>query len=58
MKRLAVFLSLLAASFIANAKVVAWYRFEETPSGTGTSGASGKGRRRRGNPGFEILLQP
>ena len=38
MKRLAVFLSLLAASFIADAKVVAWYRFEETPSGTGTSG--------------------
>jgi hypothetical protein len=38
MKRLAVFLSLLAASFIANAKVIAWYRFEENPSGTGTSG--------------------
>ena len=38
MKKLTVFLTLLAASFIADAKVIAWYRFEENPSGTGTSG--------------------
>ena len=38
MKKLIIAFTVFALSIIADAKVVAWYRFEEQPSGTVTTG--------------------